>query len=426
MAGRSESTVFKEGDGALCVGAPVQKVKKGWKWSKLRDLASMHSGHTPSRRHPEWWGGDIKWIRVADARPCHGGGIFETGETINENGLANSAAELLPPGTVCLSRSASIGYVVILEDEMCTNQGFANWICGEQLIPRFLQLLFLREQKFLDRIATGTAHRTIYYPDLKAFHILHPSRQEQERIVEVLDEAFAAIDKAKANIERNLTNARELFQSRLNDIFSDPSNDWELKPLGDVCTFKSGGTPSKSRPQFWGDGIPWISSKDMKFDLILETQDSVTLEAVGQGTRAVKPGTLLIVVRSGILMRKIPIALTGVDATFNQDIKALMPNSELSSEFLFWFLKASEPTLLKLVTRSATVHRLETSVLTSFQIPIPESKEQEALVKTASLLNRLKKELELKYQSELDNLEELRQSILEQAFEGKLTEPVAA
>ena len=103
-----------------------------------------------------------------------------------------------------------------------------------------------------------------------------------------------------------------------------------------------------------------------------------------------------------------------------------MPNSELSSEFLFWFLKASEPTLLKLVTRSATVHRLETSVLTSFQIPIPESKEQEALVKTASLLNRLKKELELKYQSELDNLEELRQSILEQAFEGKLTEPVAA
>jgi type I restriction enzyme S subunit len=64
--------------------------------------------------------------------------------------------------------------------------------------------------------------------------------------------------------------------------------------------------------------------------------------------------------------------------------------------------------------------------LTSFQIPIPESQEQEAIVKTASLLNRLKKELEIKYQSELDNLEELRQSILEQAFEGKLTEPVAA
>ena len=125
-------------------------------------------------------------------------------------------------------------------------------------------------------------------------------------------------------------------------------------------------------------------------------------------------------------MRKIPIALTGVDATFNQDIKALIVNSELSSEFLFWFLKGSEPTLLKLVTRSATVHRLETSVLTSFQIPIPESQEQEAIVKTASLLNRLKKELEIKYQSELDNLEELRQSILEQAFEGKLTEPVAA
>ena len=59
--------------------------------------------------------------------------------------------------------------------------------------------------------------------------------------MEVLDEAFAAIDKAKANIERNLTNARELFQSRLNDIFSNPSEDWEVKPLGEVCEFNGEG-----------------------------------------------------------------------------------------------------------------------------------------------------------------------------------------
>ena len=281
-------------------------------------------------------------------------------------------------------------------------------------------------EKLVIESSEGAAQMNSSTKKIKGISIPIPPLEEQERIVEVLDEAFAAIDKAKANIERNLTNARELFQSRLNDIFSNPFEDWEVKPLGEVCTFKSGGTPSKSKPQLWGDGIPWISSKDMKSDSILETQDSVTLEAVGQGTRAVKPGTLLIVVRSGILMRKIPIALTGVDATFNQDIKALIVNSELSSEFLFWFLKGSEPTLLTLVTRSATVHRLETSVLTSFQIPIPESQEQEAIVKTASLLNRLKKKLETKYLTELDNLEELRQSILEQAFEGKLTEPVAA
>lgn len=306
---------------------------------------------------------------------------------------------------------------------------FIPFRCSENLHPVFLYHFMDRKSFRMEgsRLMTGAVgHKRIPKDFYEEFRIPIPPLEEQERIVEVLDEAFAAIDKAKANIERNLTNARELFQSRLNDIFSNPFEDWEVKPLGEVCTFKSGGTPSKSKPQLWGDGIPWISSKDMKSDSILETQDSVTLEAVGQGTRAVKSGTLLIVVRSGILMRKIPIALTGVDATFNQDIKALIVNSELSSEFLFWFLKGSEPTLLKLVTRSATVHRLETSVLTSFQIPIPESQEREAIVKTASLLNRLKKKLETKYLTELDNLEELRQSILEQAFEGKLTEPVAA
>ena len=329
-------------------------------------------------------------------------------------------------GDLIFSWSGSLKVEVWDRGEALLNQHLFKVGNRIELNPTWRYYLLLNCIDVLSSKMTGATLQHVTKKELEATAIKVPPLDEQERIVEVLDEAFAAIDKAKANIERNITNARELFQSRLNDIFSNPSEDWEVKPLGEVCAFKSGGTPSKSKPQLWGDGIPWISSKDMKFDLILETQDSVTLEAVGQGTRAVKPGTLLIVVRSGILMRKIPIALTGVDATFNQDIKALIVNSELSSEFLFWFLKGSEPTLLTLVTRSATVHRLETSVLTSFQIPIPESQEQEAIVKTASLLNRLKKELEIKYQSELDNLEELRQSILEQAFEGKLTEPVAA
>ena len=77
-------------------------------------------------------------------------------------------------------------------------------------------------------------HSSHHFKEKEIEDIAIPPLEEQERIVEVLDEAFAAIDKAKANIERNLTNARELFQSRLNDIFSNPSEDWEVKPLGEV------------------------------------------------------------------------------------------------------------------------------------------------------------------------------------------------
>ena len=72
----------------------------------------------------------------------------------------------------------------------------------------------------------------------------------------VLDEAFAAIDKAKANIERNLTNARELFQSRLNDIFSNPSEDWEVQPLGDVCELITCGSGVRAK-LMWMKGIPF-------------------------------------------------------------------------------------------------------------------------------------------------------------------------
>lgn len=399
-----------------------------WEEYTLGELANIARGGSP-RPIKEFLTEEldgVNWIKISDAT-ASGKFIEHTKQKIRKEGVSRS--RMVYPGDFLLSNSMSFGRPYIMNTTGAIHDG---WLVFQDIVDSvssdFLYHLLVSKlvgDQFEEK-ASGSTVRNLNIDRVKSVHVPIPPLEEQERIVEVLDEAFAAIDKAKVNIERNLTNARELFQSRLNDIFSNPSEDWVVKPLGEVCAFKSGGTPSKSKPQLWGDGIPWISSKDMKFDLILETQDSVTLEAVGQGTRAVKPGTLLIVVRSGILMRKIPIALTGVDATFNQDIKALIVNSELSSEFLFWFLKGSEPTLLTLVTRSATVHRLETSVLTSFQIPIPESQEQEAIVKTASLLNRLKKELEIKYQSELDNLEELRQSILEQAFEGKLTEPVAA
>ena len=89
-----------------------------------------------------------------------------------------------------------------------------------------------------------------------------PPIAEQERIVAVLDEAFAAIDKAKANIERNLTNARELFQSRLNDIFSNPSEDWRNTSLVDVCELITCGVAA--RPNYVDEGIPFLSAKNVK------------------------------------------------------------------------------------------------------------------------------------------------------------------
>ncbi|MFH1864742.1 MAG: restriction endonuclease subunit S [Candidatus Eisenbacteria bacterium] len=198
---------------------PKPESPNGWRWVALTEVAQMESGHTPSRKHPEYWEGDIPWIAVRDARDCHGGLINETKEHTNDLGIENSSARLLPTSTVCLSRGGTVGYVVVLGRPMATSQGFANWICGEHLNPHFLKYLFLCEHRALDRFASGATIQTIYYPDIKAFHICLPTLLEQKRIVAILDEAFAAIATATANTEKSLANARELFESGLNRLY---------------------------------------------------------------------------------------------------------------------------------------------------------------------------------------------------------------
>lgn len=193
----------------------VAVAPEGWKWVALTDVARMESGHTPSRRHPEYWGGSIPWIGIRDAKNHNGKTIYDTEQHTNELGIQNSSARLLPPNTVCISRTASVGYVVITGRPMATSQDFVNWVCSDQLDPRFLQYLFLAEKNALLRFGTGAVHKTIYYPLAKAFHICLPSIAQQKRIVAILDEAFTAIDAATALARKKIDRLSNLKTSIL-------------------------------------------------------------------------------------------------------------------------------------------------------------------------------------------------------------------
>src|SRR5206468_1295789 len=102
---------------------------------------------------------------------------------------------------VCLSRTASVGYVVVMGRPMATSQDFVNWVCSPHLDPNFLKYLFINEDEDLLRFASGSVHQTIYFPEVKAFHICHPPLAEQHRIVRILNEAFEGLAIAKANAD---------------------------------------------------------------------------------------------------------------------------------------------------------------------------------------------------------------------------------
>ena len=158
---------------------------------------------------------------------------------------------------------------------------------------------------------------------------------------------------------------------------------YPAKTLGQLCSGQSGSTPSKKNPFYWRDGkVPWISPKDMKTREIYGSIDQITEKAI-QDRQApiVSSGSVLFVVRSGILQKIVPVAVTKETVSINQDIRAFRPRTgELLPDFLLAYLQSKQDDLLRLVKWSTTVQSINKEELESFPVPLPPVDIQQKIV----------------------------------------------
>lgn len=168
--------------------------------------------------------------------------------------------------------------------------------------------------------------------------------------------------------------------------------DWSVTSLGELGTWKGGMTPSMQNPAFWMNGsVPWISSGDVKTARLAETGKSITEVAVKQGTTTLLPAnSILIVMRSGILRKYLPVATNTIPMAINQDIKALIPNRELSGDFLMHALIANGQNILSRCMKSGTtVESVEFRWLKAFKLSLPPLPEQRAIATALSDMDAL-------------------------------------
>jgi type I restriction enzyme, S subunit len=404
---------------ALAVGIPSTPAPKGWQWAPLQSLARLESGHTPSRQHPEYWGGEIPWISIQDAKANHGGRIHETIEQTNDRGIANSSARVLPENTVCLSRTASVGYVVVMGRPMATSQDFVNWVCANPLVPDFLKYLFIAEGKDLLRFASGAVHQTIYFPEVKAFQIAYPPIREQQRIVAILDEALASVATAKANAERNLQNARALFKSHLEAVFSRPGPSWVERELREIGTTQTGSTPKTSERSNYGDFIPFVKPSDFKTDgSLCCASGGLSRKGLSQA-RTVPAGSVLMVCIGATIGK---CGYTVRDISTNQQINSLTPFKEISHEFIYYqMLSEGFQRRVRLGSGQATLPIINKSRWSALTVVIPPSLEAQRCISTKLRdLCAESERLALIYQQKLLALDAMRKSLLHQAFTGQL------
>jgi type I restriction enzyme S subunit len=194
--------------------------------------------------------------------------------------------------------------------------------------------------------------------------------------------------------ERSLRKLASVAIQADDDLY--PPN-WLRVPLGKTGEWRGGGTPSKSRADYWEGDMPWVSPKDMKVLRINDAQDHISESAVeGSAVRKIPAGSLLMVVRGMILARAFPVAITTRQVTINQDMKALIPLEPETVEFLLMALRAFEPQVLATIERSTHgTCKLQTGVLESLAIPVPPLAEQRRIVAKVDTLIEQVNELEI-------------------------------
>jgi type I restriction enzyme S subunit len=189
---------------------------KGWRWCRLTDVARLATGHTPSRSIPGYWNGNIPWISLTDIRSLDGTAAYETSQSVTEEGIENSSAVKLPEGTVCFSRTASVGFVTVMGREMCTSQDFVNWVCGEELDSIYLMGALMQSRDYLRSLASGSTHKTIYFPTVEQFCVVVPPLARQKQFAERANE----IRELQADQAASSRRLDDLFQSMLHRVFN--------------------------------------------------------------------------------------------------------------------------------------------------------------------------------------------------------------
>ncbi|KHE93784.1 MAG: type I restriction modification enzyme S chain [Candidatus Scalindua brodae] len=297
----------------------------------------------------------------------------------------------------------------------------------DEISPNFM-LYFINSpaaKKQFHKRLKGIGVPNLHLKEIREVEILYPkSLPEQKRIVAILDKAFAAIAKAKANAERNLKNAKELFESYLQGVFENKGEGWEEKKLGEVCHVKGGKRLPKGHKLTSEDtGLPYIRARDLKQETVLVEQ-TLFLKPETQNlikNYTVKAGDVYITIVGVNIgdVGTIPAKMAGANLTENA-AKIIIKNSISNIYLVKWLTSETSRRNIIRATMAAAQGKLALTRIKDLPIFYPPPEIQEEILTKINNLSFETKKLETIYQQKIDDLKELKKSVLQKAFEGQL------
>lgn len=387
-------------------------MRKGWEIRKLKNVCTLINGR--AYKKPELLSeGKYPVLRV--------GNLFTNNQWYYSD-LELDKDKYCDNGDLIYAWSASFGPRIWEGGKVIYHYHIWKVLPDFKLVHKdFLFHLFEWDKEMIKSVhGTGTTMMHVGKSSMENRSVPIPPLTEQKQIVAILDKAFAAIDQAKANIEKNIENAKELFQSKLNEIFSQKGEGWEEKSLISFTRFIDyrGKTPKKTEA-----GIPLITAKNVRMGYLKEEPREYIAEEDYESwmTRGIpSKGDVLFTTEAPLA--NVTILNINDKIALAQRIITICPDQSIATgEFLSYCMqsKVVQDRILSKGT-GATVTGIKSKLLKEVQIPITSLENQKNIVRTLDGFTKKTKTLGHKYLSKLTSLDDLKKSILQKAFVGEL------
>ena len=400
-------------------------MKGRWQTRSLGDLCEIELGKTPSRGNASFWDekretGNV-WLSIADLLKTDNSIVVDSKEYVSEKGAA--ICKLVPKGSLLVSFKLTLGRLAFAGRDLFTNEAIAALtILNERELSKEFLFYCLT---FFDWIKAAENDvklkgMTLNKAKLKVMPVSFPPLPEQQRIVTLLDEAFDGIATARAHAEKNLQNARAIFESHLQSVFAQRGDGWLDKTLEQISTtFGRGKSRHRPRndPALYGGKYPFIQTGDVRNAGHFITEFSQTYSEAGLAQSKLWPkGTICITIAANI-------AETGIldfDACFPDSVIGVVPNpAEAEVGFVEYLLQSFKVRIQALGQGSAQAN-INMGTFENERFPFPSVAVQRQIVAKLDDLSAETQRLESLYQQKIAALDALKQSLLHQAFSGDL------
>jgi len=365
-------------------------MKHNWEYKKLGQLLKTTSGVTPLKGVSDYYDhGTIPWLRSGEV--CKKD-IYNCEVYITEKAVEESNAKFIPINSVVIAMyGTTAGQVGIIRKEMTTNQAICSIFPSPYYLQDFLYYYLYSQKDNLVKKAYGAAQSNISQTIIKELEIPVPSMEVQEQIVAELDKINEIISDCKEAI-RNLDN---LAQSLFYDYFGDPITNpkgWETLKISSFTKTTSGGTPSKSHPEYYNNPtIPWLRSGEVCKMNIVDTEIYISELGMKNSSTKLIPKESVVVAMYGATAGQVGIIKR--EMTTNQAVCAILPNLNVNSIYLYFYLSLMKPVILKLA-HGAAQSNISQDIIKSLTIPVPPLELQEKFAARIEQIEEQKKGLE--------------------------------